>query len=300
MANKPGAELILDVRRRTGRPNDTRLISEDFALNALNEAQDHIVRKTPGLLALHTEDTTTFQVGSWSTTATTVTAASRATGTVTMTAAGHGLTAGDIVTVADVDGSTSFVGNFEVLSVATDDFTYFQNLADDTASSFGTCVQLAAKARLDISSVDPAHIDKIWLLTGETTRSKGLTYMNPQPFFEKYPPSIIQAEGEPTKYTRKGDVLHFNCPFSASYMRCRFRIDYTKWATDLTNGSGASELPRSDKGLTLFALADAFDAIALSQPRVEAKALKTRALAEDWLAEYQDYNDMSTEDLCGD
>ena len=302
MANSTCAELIATVRARAGRSNDSVLITTAFVMDALNEGMVHIVRKSPGLKDLETEDKTTFRIATWSTTAVDVTVASRTSGVVTMTAEGHSLEAGDVVIVADVEGDTSFDGTFEVLSVDTNDFTYFNNLADDTATSFGTCVQNAAKAKLDISSLDPAHIDKIWLLNGSATRPKGMKYMPKDEFFERYIPVALQAESEPYIYTRFGDYLYFNCPFSSSYAGLMLRIDYTAWATafDAVDSEEESELSNSDKGLILFALAEVFDTIALSVPGVEVKAMKTRAMFDMWLNEYQDYNDLCKEDLYED
>ena len=302
MTNSGCATLIATVRARAARATDSVLITTAFVLAALNEAMVHIVRRSPGLIDLQTEDKTTFRIATWSTTETTVTAAARVSGVVTMTAEGHSLEAGDVVVVADVEGDTSFDGTFEVLSIDTNDFTYFNNLDDDTATSFGTCVQHAAKAKLDISSLDPAHIDKIWLLNGAATRPKGMKYMPKDEFFEKYIPAALQAESEPHIYTRFGDYLYFNCPFSSDYAGLQLRIDYTKWCTVFAavDATTACDLSNSDKGLILFALAEVYDAIALGVPGVEVKAVKTRMLFDQWLAEYQNYNDLCLEELYED
>lgn len=300
MTNSTATVLIAAIRARAGRANDSVLITSAFVLAALNKAQVHIVRKSPGLVDLHIEDKTTFRIATWSETAVDVTVADRTSGVVTLTAAGHGLEAGDVVVVADVDGATtSFDGTYEVLSVDTNDFTYSQNEDDDTGATFGTCVQSAAKAKLDISTLDPAHIDKIWLLNGSDTRPGGMEYMPKDKFFAKYIPVALQAESEPWIYTRFGDYLYFNCPFSSDYAGLQIRIDYTAWATALT-AALTSDLSNSDKGLTLFALAECYDAIALSVPGVEMKAIKTRAMFNDWLEEYQNYNDLCIEELYED
>ena len=129
---KTGAELITTVRLRSARQNDTILITEDFVLAALNEAQIHIVRTSPRIVGLDSSDATTYWIDRWVTTAIDVTVAVRAsTGVVTLTAAGHGLEAGDIASVVDVNNDTSFNGTFEILSVDTNDVTYFSNLAAD-------------------------------------------------------------------------------------------------------------------------------------------------------------------------
>jgi len=302
MANSTCVELITTIRARAGRSNDSVLITTAFVLAALNEAMVHIVRKSPGLVDLHIEDATTFRIATWSTTAVDVTAASRTSGVVTMTAVDHSLEAGDVVVVADVAGDTSFDGTFEVLSVDENDFTYFSNDDDDTAASFGTCVQNAAKAKIDISSLDPAHIDKIWLLNGGSTRQKGMKYMPKDKFFEKYIPVALQAASEPWIYTRFGNYLYFNCPFNSDCAGLRLRIDYTAWATGLASvtSTAQSDLSNSDEGLILFALAKCYDTIALSVPGVEMKAVKTRAMFNEWLAEYQDYNDLCIEELYED
>lgn len=297
---KTGAELITTIRLRSGRSNDSILITETFALDALNEAQLHIVRKTPRLIGLDKSDTTTYRIDRWSTTAVDVTVAVRAsTGVVTLTAADHGLEVGDIATVADVENDTDFDGNFEILSVSDDDITYFQNLAadDGVGATFGTIVQLAAKPTYDISTLAPAHIGGIWILNGAGTRQAGLKYRPLDEFRAKYIPVSEESISEPTEYTRQGDNIIFNCPISRDYQGLNLRIDYTAWATDLANGDTASEITGADKGLILFALAEIYDELALGQPQFESKALKTRVLFNNWLDEFQDYNTMLFEEL---
>lgn len=300
MANKTGAQLVTAVRQDAGRTNDTALITETFVLEALNEAQLHIVRKTPRIVDLDSSDATTYRITRWSTTATAVTVAVRAsTGVVTLTAAGHDLEVGDIATVADVANNTDFDGEFEILSVAGNDVTYFQNLAadDGVGATFGTIVKTAGKASLDISTLDPAHIGGLWILKGTETRRQGLHYRALGEFRGRYIPTATISPGIPTEYTRQGETLLFNRPVSSDFMGLRFRIDYTKWPADILNGAVVSELPDSNKGLILFALAESFDKMALSMPQFESKALKTRTLFSLWLDEYSDYQTMLIEEL---
>lgn len=300
MANKTGEDLIDTIRARSARSNDSVLITEDFVLDALNEAQLHIVRKTPRLINLDKSDKTTYRIDRWGTTAVAVTVAVRSSaGVVTLTATGHGLEVGDIATVADVENDTDFDGNFEILSVSGDDITYFQNLAadDGVGATFGTIVQLAAKPTYDISTLNPAHISGIWILNGASTRQAGLKYRPLDDFRAKYMPVCEESISEPTEYTRQGDDIIFNCPISRDYQGLRLKIDYTAWATDLANDSTASEITGADKGLILFALAEIYDQIALAQPLFESKALKTRILFERWLTEFQDYQEMLFEEL---
>ena len=294
---KTGAELIDTIRLRSGRDTDTKLITEDFVLDCLNEAQLHIVRNCPRLIDFDKSDTTTYRVATWSTTATTVTAIARSSGTVTVTASGHSLEVGDIVTVADCTGTVDFDGNFEVLSVSGTAFTYFQNAADETGAVFGTVVQLAAKPTYDISTLDPAHIGGIWILNGASTRQAGLKYRPLEYFRNKYEPVYEESPSEPTEYTRQGDNIIFNCPIARDYQGLNLRIDYTAWATALANGAVASEITGADKGLILFSLAEIYDELALGMPRFESKALKTRVLFNNWLEEYQQYNEMCLEEL---
>jgi len=272
-------------------------------LAALNEGQIHIVRKTPRIVGLDSSDATTYRIDRWSTTAVDVTVAVRATtGVVTLTAAGHGLEVGDIATVADVENNTDFSGNVEILSVATNDITYFQNLAadDGVGATFGTIVKLAAKPTFDISTLDPAHIGGIWILNGSSTNQSGLKYRELSEFRKRYIPLAEMAPSEPWEYTRQGSDILLNCPVARDYQGLRFRIDYTAWATDLANDTVASVLPKSDKGLIFFALSEVYDEIALSVPRFETKALKTRALFNQWLGEYADYQEMLIEELYGE
>jgi hypothetical protein len=297
---KTGAELIDTIRLRSGRQNDTVIITEDFVLDTLNEAQLHIVRKTPRLVGLDKSDTTTYRIDRWSTTAVDVTVAVRAsTGVVTLTAADHGLAAGDIATVADVANDTDFDGNFEILSVTTDDITYFQNLAadDGVGATFGTIVQLAAKPTYDISTLNPAHIGGIWILNGAGTRQRGLKYRPLDDFRAKYIPVSKESISEPIEYTRQGNNIIFNCPIARDYQGLNLKIDYTAWATTLANDTTASVITGADKGLILFSLAEIYDELALGQPQFESKALKTRVLFNNWLEEFQDYNTMLFEEL---
>lgn len=300
MSNKTGAQLVTAVRQQAARTNDTVLITETFVLEALNEGQLHIVRMTPRIVDLDKSDQTTYRVTRWTTTATAVTVAVRAsTGVVTLTAAGHDLEVGDIATVADVENNTDFSGQFEILSVASNDITYFQNKVADTGvgATFGTIVKLAGKASLDISTLNPAHIGGLWLLNGAQTRRRGLHYRELTDFRGKYILTAEEAPSEPTEYTRQGSTLLFNRPVSSDYMGLRFKIDYTAFATDLLNGAVASELPDSNKGLILFALAETYDKMALSMPQFETKAIKTRVLFNSWLDEWRDYQEMLIEEL---
>ncbi len=296
-----GSELITAAKARSARSNDSTLITRVFTLAALNEAQRVIVRKTPRLKELDKSDATTYRIAAtWTTTGVAVTVAVRAsTGVVTLTAAGHGLSVGDIATIADVANDTDFDGNVEILSVATNDITYFQNLAADTGvgATFGTIVKLYAKPTLDISTLDPAHIGGIWILNGEETRQAGLRYLPLPEFRAKYILVAEQPGVEPDEYTRQGDNIIFNCPIPSEYAGLRLKIDYTAFATDLADGVVASEITNADKGLLLFALAEIYDEIALAQPRFESKALKTRVLFSRWLEEFQDYQEMLTEEL---
>lgn len=291
--------MVTAVKQRSARPNDTKLITTAFVLSALNEAQVSIGRRLPRIVALDKSNKTTYAVDRWSTTATTVTVVSRTDQVVTLTAAGHGLAVGDIATVADVEDTTDFSGTVEILSVATNDVTYYQNLADDAGATatFGTIVKLADKSTIDISTLNPAHIGGLWLLNGAQTRRRGLDYVSLGKFQSRYIRVAEESPGEPTEYTRQGTTIILNRPISRDYQGLRYKIDYTAWATDLANDTTASELPLSDKGLKLFALAEVFDALALSMPRFETKALKTRALYQGWLDEYSDYQEMLIEEL---
>ncbi len=300
MANKSGANLIIAVRQQAARTNDIVLITETFVLEALNEAQVHIVRELPRIVALDKSDTTSFRIDRWSTDAVTIISATRAsTGIVTVSATAHGLEVGDIATVASTSGAaTSFNGTFEVLTVAdVNTFTYFSNLADEAATTLGTVTKLAAKPTLDISTLDPAHIGGLWILNGATTRKRGLRYRSLEDFRRKYEPVSSQAPSEPDEYTRQANTLTYNRPVGSDFMGLQLRMDYTAWATDLANDGTASELPLSNKGLILFALAECYDALALAQPHFESKALKTRVLFNAWFEEYASYQEMLIEEL---
>lgn len=170
-----------------------------------------------------------------------------------------------------------------LIDLVTIDTTTFQISTDDT--------------EVDISSLDPAHIDKVWILNGAETRRPGLEFMRKDEFFRQNILIAQQSPTEPWKYTRYGKALYFNRPVSSDYNGLYLRMDYTKWATALTDGAGKSILSNSDEGLIFFAQARCYDEMALSVPRLETKALKVRAFFEKWLGEYQDYNLMQNEEL---
>ncbi len=287
------------MRQRSARTNDTALITVAFVLAALNEAQVSIVRRLPRITALDSSDKTTYSVDRWSTDTVTPTVVSRSDQIVTLTAASHGLAVGDIATVADVEDTTDFSGTFEILSVVSNDVTYYQNKADDAGGSatFGTIVKTADKPTLNIATLNPAHIGGIWLLNDDQTRRGGIRYVPWLDFQHKHIRVAEQPPGEPTEYTRKGNTLYFDRPVSRDYQGLRYKIDYTAWATDLADDSTASELPLSDKGLKLFALAEVFDELALTNSLLETKALKTRVLYQSWLDEWSDYQEMLIEEL---
>jgi hypothetical protein len=291
-------ELIAAIRQRSARQNDNNLITPDFVLAALNECQLKIVKKIPRFVSLDRTDQTTYRIARWDGTNVAVTAAVRTSGgVVTITAAGHELEAGDIATVSEVSGTGTFNGNVEILSVDGNDVTYFQNYDADTADTFGTITKLFAKATLDLSTLNAAHIGEIWIIKGASTRQQGLKYRSLPDFRRKYIPVSSQAGTEPWDYTRQGETILFNCPISSDSKGLNFKIDYTAWAAELINDGTDSQLPDSDKGMILYGLAEVFDEIALSQPRFEQKALKTRALFNDWLEDYADYQLMLIEDL---
>ncbi len=212
MANDNAENLIITIRARAARSNDTVLITEAFVLNVLNEAQVAIVKKIPRQVDLETSDTTTYQL-------------------------------------------------------ATN------------------------QTEINIATLDPAHIGGIWILNGGATRQQGIKYMQLDEFRKKYIPVSSSSASEPTWYTRQGNTLLFNYPVASDYNDLYLHIDYTAWATDLTNSSAStSQLSDSDEGLILYSLARIFDEIAISQPRFEQKALKKRVLFENWLDNYMEYN----------
>ena len=222
MANLTCANLIATIRARSGRSNDSVLITTDFVLQALNEGQLDIVSKVPGLLALDVSDVTT-------------------------------------------------------LTIATDD------------------------TEKDLATLNPAHIQGIWILNGASTRQKGLKYLRKDYFFGRYIPVANQGSGEPTKYTRQGTKIIFNCPVASDYNGLYLRIDYTKWATTFASitSTEASVITNSNEGLILFGLARVYRELALSNPAVETKAVKALFEYKSWLYEFQNYNTVQIEELSG-
>lgn len=296
MANMAGSALIDTVRARAARTNDTVLITEDFVLNALNEGQIKIVRETPRLIDLDKSDITTYRISSAKTVA--IGGAARSSNVVTVTtSAVHYFIAGQEVTLADVDSGSetnAFSGVHTIASApSTTTFTFSQTGADESNLAAGTATAFS----IPIGTLDPAHIGGIWVLNGAATRRAGLKYRPLPEFRERYIPIAEEGASEPTEYTRQGNMIYFNCPPGSDYNGLYLRIDYTAYATDLADGSTASELSNSNEGLILFALSRVYDEIALAQPRFEQKALKTRILFNNWLAEYQDYNTMLLEEL---
>lgn len=291
-----GAELIVAVRARSARSNDSALITAAFALNALNEGQIKIVRETPRLISFDKSDITTYRISSAKTVA--IGGAARSSNVVTVTTtAVHYFIADQEVVLEDVDSGSetdAFSGVHTIVSVpSTTTFTLAQTGADESNLAAGTATVFS----IPIGTLNPAHIGGIWILNGAATRRAGLKYRPLPEFRSKYIPIIEEGASEPTEYTRQGNTIYFNCPPGSDHNGLYLRIDYTAWATDLTDGSTASELTNSNEGLILFALSRVYDEIALAQPRFEQKALKTRVLFNNWLAEYQDYNTMQLEEL---
>ena len=295
MANRAPSALIDEIRARAARTTDTVLITEEFVLAALNEAQLDIVRRAPGHIDLFVSDKTTFEIDTWSTTPTAVTVGSRTDRVVTLTAAGHGLQVGDIATIADIDGTTSFDANAEILSVNVDDITYRNNLADDTATSFGTIVKLSDKYFFDVTSLNPFSIHDIWIDNGTSTRPGGLEYVSRKNFDNRYGPIGVRGEGEPKFYTRRGNLIVMDSPVPSSLSGLPIRIDYTRYATTLLNDSTVSILRDSNKGLIFFALGEVFDAVSFSQPEFQVKAARARQTYSDWLDEYAEAMEIQTE-----
>ncbi len=85
-----------------------------------------------------------------------------------------------------------------LIDLATIDTTTFQIATNDTT--------------IDISTLNPAHIDKIWILNGAETRRKGLEFVRKDEFFRQNILIAQQSATEPWKYTRFGKTLYFNCP----------------------------------------------------------------------------------------
>lgn len=296
MANKTGAALIVAVRQQAGRTNDTVLITETFVLEALNEGQQEIMRELPRQKDMDSNDSTTFKLSSAKTVA--IGGLVRNTNVVTgTTSAAHNFLSGQKITLSDVDSGSetnAFGGEVRLASVpTTTTFTYAQTGADESNLAAGT----ANAYSFSVAALDPAHIGGIWILNGGATRQQGLKYRKLDWFRRHYLPITQQGASEPTEYMRQGSDINFNIPVGSDFDGLNLLIDYTKWATDLLNGSVASELLRSNKGLILFALAECYDALALSMPQFESKALKTRVLFDRWFEKYKDYNDMLIEEL---
>ena len=216
---KTAAQLIATVRARAGRSRDTVLITAAFVLDALNEAQLQISRRSPNLSDLQVIDDSTY-------------------------------------------------------TLATDQTT------------------------LDLSTIGPAHISQIWILDSTDTRQEGITFMERTQFFRKYIIVTDETAAEPIYWTRVGNTLYFNCPIASDYNGLSLRIDYSKYATPFPTAAGSetSDLKDADRGLIYFALAEVFDEIALTNTRLETKALKTRSMFEAWLLDYQDYNNLKVEE----
>lgn len=296
MANLTGAALITTIRLRAARQNDTVLITEAFVLIALNEAQLDIARRVPRIVALDKKDTTTYRISSAKTVA--IGGAVRSSSVVTATTStAHLCLVGQEILLADVDSGSetnAFSGTHIIASVpSATTFTFAQTGADESNLAAGTSTALS----ISIATLNPAHIGGLWILNGSETREQGLKYRELSDFRARYMPVAEQSASEPTEYTRQANMIRFNRPVSSDYNGLYLHIDYTDWATDLANGAVASELPDSNKGLILFSLAEIYDEIALAQPRFESKAIKTRILFENWLAEYMDYQEMLIEEL---
>ena len=296
MANK-GADAIIDtIRARARRSSDTVLITEAFVLDAINEAQLDIIRRTPRQIDCDVSDKTTYKISSAKTVA--IGGCARSSNTVTVTtSAAHNMIANQKVLLEDVDSGSetnAFSGEHTIASVpTTTTFTFAQTGANESNLAAGTATAFS----IPISTLNPAHIGGIWILNGGDTRQSGIKYKPLDKFRKDHIPIEEESAGEWTYYTRIGNHLYFNCPLESDYNGLYLRIDYTKWATTLANDSTASILNNSDKGLILFGLAEVYDELALTNPKIESKALKIRAQYEDWLIKYQEHNYSMIEDL---
>ena len=296
MANKTGANLIIAVRQEVARASDSVLITETFVLDALNNAQIDIVRRTPRLIAMDKDDKTTYQVSSAKTVA--ISGLARSSNVVTATTSeAHLCLVGQKVTLTDVDSGSetnAFAGEFTIASVpTTTTFTYSQTGADESNLAAGTSNAYSFYT----GTLDPAHIGGIWILNGSSTRKAGVRHRPLPEFNRKWFPVAEEGDSEPWEYARRGKHILWNCPVGSDYNALYLHLEYTSWATDLADDTTASELERSNRGLILYAKAECYDAMAVAMPRFEAAALKTRTLYEKWLREYQDENELALEEL---
>lgn len=202
-----------------------------------------------------------------------------------------------------MEGSTSFNGTFEILSVSGDDVTYRNNLADDTATSFGEIVKTADKPRIDLSglSIKPMFVGGLWLLNGDSTEREGIRYLPKEKFDRRYLPVNTTGQGHPQRYTREGDTLVFDAPVSDSYMGLPYRIDYSKYPTALTNdASSTCDMRDTNKGLMLYGLKEVYLALSFSRPQFTQQYDRANGMFENWLDTYVEEIEMQTEWLFDD
>lgn len=294
MADKTGTQLVAAVRARSGRSNDSVLITAAFALDALNEAQIKIVREAPRIKDLDKTDTTTFQI---STDDTDVDISSLNPAHI----GGLWILNGADTRQAGLkyrplpEFRAKYIPRAEEGSGEPTEYTRQKDtlLFDCPVSGDYDALYL----HIDYTAWAKDLVNCVVAIGGAARSSNVVTVTTGTAHGLAVGETAVLADVDSGSETNAFSGSHtvVSVPTTTTFTFAQTGANESNLAAG--TASMASELTKADKGLILFALAEVYDEIALAQPRFESKALKTRVLFNNWLSEYQDYNAMCLEEL---
>jgi hypothetical protein len=147
-----------------------------------------------------------------------------------------------------------------------------------------------------LTRFDPAilSISDVWILNG--TSSFHVEYKEKSAFDLRYPDPSAISNGTPRFWTRRADVIDFNCPLDASYNGLLIRVDYTQKPTPFATitDTNYSDIFECEDGLIMFAWSKLLRIIAREKPMLAQEKL---VQFNEWLDEFEDQHDMEYEEL---
>lgn len=294
MADKTGTQLVTAVRARSGRSNDSVLITAAFALDALNEAQLKIVRETPRLKDLDQTDTTTFQLSTDDTDVDISSLGAAHIGGVWILNEADTRKAGLKYRPLD-EFRAKYIPRAEEGSGEPTEYTRQKDtlLFDCPVSSDYNNLYL----HIDYTEFAKDLVNCVVAIGGAARSSNVVTVTTATAHGFVADETAVLADVDSGDETNAFSGSHtvVAAPTTTTFTFAQTGANESNLAAG--TASQTSELSKSDKGLLLFALAEVYDEVALAQPRFESKALKTRILFDRWLSEYQNYNEMLIEEL---
>lgn len=294
MANKTTAQLIDTIRARSARSNDSTLITEAFTQDVLNEGQIKIVRESPRLIDLEGSDTTTYQISTDDTSFDISTLGPAHIGGIWIQNGADTRQAGlkyrPLEEFRNKYEPIDQESSSEPIEYTRQGNTIYFNCP--VASDYDTLY-----LRIDYTDWS-RDLGKFTVAIGGAARSSNVVTVTTSAAHGYVVGEVVTlADVDSGSETNAFSGAHtiVATPTTTTFTFAQTGADESNLAAG--NVSNTSELSKSDKGLILFALAEIYDELALGQPRFESKALKTRVLFNNWLAEYQDYNTMCLEEL---